>query len=799
MTGRTLLAKETNMRERRGGMGPSIRASDCGSLLQRPPARSVTGLVVCMLIHACCVISTATAQNASVSGFVTNRSDNQPLELVNVTLTQEGDLVAGTVTTLDGLFLLTGVRPGRYVLKASFVGYEPYADTLELEAGETRSVAIALAPDEAALGEVVVESERESGAARITAGRQTIRPADIDLIPTPDLAGDLVSYLSTLPGIVSTGDRGGQLYIRGGEPSQNLVMLDGMLLYQPFHVLGFYSAFPSDILSRADVYAGGYGARFGERISSVIDAHTRTGNKRRFVGAASLSPFIGTFRLEGPLVPDRVSFLMSGRESMIERGAEPMLNEDLPFEFGDYFAKIHANVSSRSRLSIRALSTHDRGTLRSVDDGSAAEEIRWKNRAAGLRYLLLPSFVPISADLRVSHTRHDAELGTVDAPARTSSISNTSISLDGNFLGDRSTVEAGFALRFISSLTELGGLFQNTEIESVGVDHIAFYVEPEYRFGSLKVRPGLRAQWFAIRIDPYLEPRLRLVWTLGTHEISGAAGYYVQEIVGLTDRRDAANVFTAWTNIPKRNPSQPDVLAENIPGATHAILGYRANPAPWLELSMEGFYKWLDNLFVSEWTAFPRFTTRLQPATGRSFGFDARLEVRRTPYFYGYVNYGFSNTRYRARQASLELWYGRETLDFRPPHDRRHQLNALISTRLKGFDLSLRWSFGSGLPFSRALGFDGFVQIDDVVNVMTAPHSRRVLYERPYNAVLPTYHRLDVSLDRTFVVGPIDVTVMGSIINVYDRRNLFYLDVFTLQRVDQLPFIPSLGIKVSVE
>lgn len=738
------------------------------------------------------------AQHASVSGFVADRSDNQPLELVNVILTQDDELIGGTITTLDGLFLLARIPPGRYVLEASYVGYETFADTLDLVAGETRNVSIALAPDEGALEEVVVESEREAGAARVTAGRQTIRPADIELIPTPDVSGDLASYLTTLPGIVSTGDRGGQLYIRGGEPSQNLVMLDGMMLYQPFHVLGFYSAFPSDILSRTDIYAGGYGARYGERISSVIDAWTRTGNKRRFVGAASVSPFIGTFRLEGPIIPNHLSLLVSGRESMIERGAQPILNENLPFKFGDYFAKVHANLSSRSRLSIRALSTHDRGTLRGQTDGSPAEEIRWDNTAAGLRYLLLPSFLPISADLRVSHSRHNSELGTIDAPDRTSSISNTSISLDGNFLGERTSVEAGLALRFISSQTALGGLFQNTEFKGVGIDHIAFYVEPEYRFGALYVRPGLRAQWFAIRIDPYLEPRLRLVLDLGRHEISGAAGYYVQEIIGLSDRRDAASVFTAWTNIPKRNPSQPDVLAENIPGATHAILGYRTNPTDWLEFSVESFHKWLNNLFVAEWTAFPRFTTRLQPATGRSFGFDTRLEVRRPPYFYGYINYGFSNTRYQARQASLELWYGEETLDFRPPHDRRHQLNALLSTSFYGFELSMRWAFGSGLPFSRALGFDGFVLIDDVVDVTRAPYSRRVLYERPYNVVLPTYHRLDVSLDRTFTIGALDLTVLGSVINVYDRRNLFYLDVFTLQRVDQLPIIPSLGIKVAV-
>ena len=734
-----------------------------------------------------------------MNGFVVDQADRQPLELVNVTLFDENSLIKGTVTDRDGIYLLSRIKPGNYILRATFIGYETFVDTLSLSNDDKVTINITLSAAEAQLDELVVQSERESGAARITAGQQTVRPADIELVPTPDVSADLVGYLNTLPGIVTTGDRGGQIFIRGGEPSQNLVQLDGMMLYQPFHLLGFYSAFPSDILSRADIYAGGHGAKFGERISSVIDVWTRTGNKRRFAGSGSISPFLGAFNLEGPLLRDRVSFLFSARQSMIEQGAEPLLDQNLPFNFGDIFGKIHADLSTRARVSFSVINTHDRGTLVEERAGLPAEDISWSNTAFGFRYLALPTFLPISADLRITHSRLDTELGITGSPSRTSEISNTNISLDATFGGSERSTEAGFALRFINSETELGGQFQNTEFKGVGIDHLAFYFEPELKSGKLSIKPGIRAQWFAIRFDPYLEPRLRVILDLGAHEISAAAGIYVQEIIGLSDRRDAASIFTAWTNIPKLNPSQPDVLAENIPSAKHAILGYRTTPTNWLEISTEGFYKWLDNLFVSEWTAFPRFTTRLQPATGRSFGFDVRMEVRRPPYVYGYINYGYSNTRYEAQQEALLLWYGEEALNYRPPHDRRHQINALVSTELYGFDISLRWEFGSGLPYSRALGFDGFVLIDDLVDVFDAPTSRRVIYEEPYNALLPSYHRMDVSIDRTFPIGLMDITLSGSLINVYDRRNLFYLDVFTLDRVDQLPFIPSLGIKISFD
>ena len=113
--------------------------------------------------------------------------------------------------------------------------------------------------------------------------------------------------------------------------------------------------------------------------------------------------------------------------------------------------------------------------------------------------------------------------------------------------------------------------------------------------------------------------------------------------------------------------------------------------------------------------------------------------------------------------------------------------------------MSARWDFGSGLPFSRAIGFDGFLLVDDIEKAVDAPATRRVIYERPFNALLPKYHRLDLSVERAFSVGAVDVTLLASAINTYGRRNIFYLDIFTLNRVDQLPFVPSLGIKVSFE
>jgi hypothetical protein len=205
------------------------------------------------LLWSVCFLSPLQAQTASLRGFITDETDGQALQGVNVVLENEADRFLGVVSDGDGFYALAQIAVGTYRLRASYIGYDVFTDTLRLAPGATVSLNIALAPGEAALEELLVESERIGGAARVTAGLQSIRPEDVELIPAPDVSGDLASYLSTQPGIVAVSDQGGQLFIRGGEPAHNLALLDGMYVFQPFHILSFYSAFPSDILNRADV------------------------------------------------------------------------------------------------------------------------------------------------------------------------------------------------------------------------------------------------------------------------------------------------------------------------------------------------------------------------------------------------------------------------------------------------------------------------------------------------------------------------------------------------------------------
>ncbi|MEM6336331.1 MAG: carboxypeptidase-like regulatory domain-containing protein, partial [Bacteroidota bacterium] len=639
-----------------------------------------------VLLLVLCPLFSLAQGYSTVRGFVTDASDGEGLQGVNVVLEAENGDQFGVATDFQGFYALSRISEGRYRLIVSYIGYKRFETRLRVQTGELMVRNIELRPDTEELGTVFVETERTSGAANTVAGVQTIAGSDISLVPTPDVSGDLAAYLTTLPGIVTTGDQGGQVYVRGGEPTQNLVLLDGITVYQPFHVLGFFSAFPSDIVNRATLHAGGFRSRYGGRLSSVLDVSARNGNKRQYAGAVSVSPFLTGARIEGPIDTEgQISFLASGRFSTVEDFGSQLVGEDLPFDFSDVFFKTHANLGPTRQLSLTVLRTNDRGSI------GVGDEVGWSNTAAGLRFVFLPSGTPMLGDFVFSYSGLDTELGPEDNPLRNASIASFNAQSDLTYFAGNADYHWGFFVRTLGVETEIDGLFQNLASDREFLVEAGAYIEPEIQVNDkLLLVPGVRLQNFPSKRQVFLEPRVRAVYDTGTHAFSAAAGLYHQQIVGLTDRRDLASLFTAWTGSPRKS----------VPRSFHALLGYKTDLAAGVELALEAYYKDLDQLYAPEWTAFPRFTTNLQQVNGRARGLDARLEVTRGR-LYGYVSYGLGDVEYTARQEQYALWYGSEELTFRPPHDRRHQVNALAQTELAGLTLTARWQYGSGLPYSR--------------------------------------------------------------------------------------------------
>lgn len=745
----------------------------------------------------------ARAQRSAISGLVTSTDSGNLLVGATVVL---DDLIGerrAVATSSEGLFRFNRVRPGVHTLTVSFIGFESWVDTLQVAPATDQFLEIQLFEQETELGELVIETIRTE-ADRYIAGLETITPRALSRVPMPDVNYDLAGYLLTLPGFVSTGDRGGQLFVRGGTPTQNLVLLDGIPIYQPFHIVGFYSAFPADIISYADVYAGGFGARYGGRISSVIDIVSTNGNKKRVDGAATLAPFLTSLRVELPIANEDVSLLVSWRESVIERVAPRLLGQELPFHFGDLFAKIHGFMTPTSSVSITVLRTFDKGNVlaqESVNDLDVRSS-SWKNQAYGLRYLFLPPDYPAMFEFAVHYSGMESEFRLTEEEFRSSQVQSFGLNMQFHYLlGD---TQLHFGIFGNTNIFDYR-LGANQRAQRSSVTSGGGFADTQFILNDmLRIEPGVRFESFSHGTSMSIGPRFRatlLPWgSRSRHQFSAAWGRYHQQIVGLNNEQDVSEVFTIWASSPQ---------AQAVPEATHVIAGWKGRLFPWLELSAEGYRKWMKNL------AFPVFsesvdgTTRFTQVEGDARGVDLKMEVNLHSFYMG-ASYALAEVTY-----TRESGVGRTILipgvvttasfqedagTFFPPHDRRHQLNVLAQYEWGRNQLGFRWQFGSGLPFTKVNGYYQSLDSDKLTSSggLTQTGSTFVSRSTLYGERLPNYHRFDVSYERRFTFERVDVTLQLGVINALNRENIFSYNIFTGDRVNQLPLIPSVGLKIEL-
>jgi hypothetical protein len=724
---------------------------------------------------------------ATLRVIVTSADDGRILEGANVVLAAvQSDAQYAGATNPNGFLELSDVPPATYRLTVSFIGFETHEETLTLEPEERRLLEVALALQEQTLDEVRVEAER--GAARREAGLQTVRAADLTRVPTPGPSGDLASYLQTLPGVVSAGDRGGQLYIRGGTPSQNLVLVDNMPVIKPFHISSLYSAFPEDIVRSVDFYAGGFSAKYMGGLSSVLDVNLRRGNMEQFAGSAAISPFIASARVEGPIERGRQSFLVVGRHSIIEETADPLLGRDVPLRFHDLTAR-YSVQGNGAACNLTGMHTYDRGRISTTENTS----LTWSNAAVGGTCLLFGEGLNRAFELTGGLTYFENAAGTAGTPERSATLRRIHLGLEReqDLLG--STLDLGVRWTTTQYAANLDEKFSALQLVQQNGAALQAFAATAWTVGDvLTITPSLGTHITGRRIEkPTYEPRLRLSWRpTGTdqQEISLAVGKYNQVDQGITDERDAGTVFTVW------KASEDD---EALPQALHGILGYRQRLGRHLEVNVEGYVKDLSNIPVPQWTPEARFNTRTTLANGFTYGVDARLELTTRP-FYAYVGYGWTTVDYEAARDDLGAWIEGDLFSYAPPHDRRHQVNAVASYEWAGFTANASWEFGTGRPYTKVYGFDLALDLP-AQRPTSSAGTGFTFYDRPYGARLPVYHRLDVSVARDFTVsGGLTLETKAGAINTYDRSNIFYYDVNALQRINQSPLLPYLSLRVRV-
>ena len=238
------------------------------------------------------------AQTAEVRGFVYDKSNGEPVIFTNVVVKE---LMLGKATDINGFYTITRLKPGKYTLMCWSIGYDTSKYELNLTAGRIQNQNFYLKPKSTQLQEFEVRADRQKAKENVNISTNVITQKELKQLPTFGGEPDLVQYLQVLPGVNFSGDQGGQLYIRGGPPVMNKVMMDGMIIYNPFHSIGLFSVFDADIIRNAEVSAGGFNAQYGGRISGIIDVSTREGNKKEFGGKMSANPITAKILLEGPI------------------------------------------------------------------------------------------------------------------------------------------------------------------------------------------------------------------------------------------------------------------------------------------------------------------------------------------------------------------------------------------------------------------------------------------------------------------------------------------------------------------
>ncbi len=715
----------------------------------------------------------------SIRGFVTDSTSGEPLIFATVSLRGAS---RGTSTDIKGYFYIAGVPEGEYSLVVSLVGYRHTVVHASVREREITQLKIRLVPGRIELDELTVVQEREESEKDREVGLQQISAREINLTPM-NTEADMFRVVQLSPGVTTTGDVTARYYVRGGGGDQNLLLVDGVTIYSPFHALGVLSVVDPEIISGLEFHKGGFGPEFGGRLSSILNVQTRDGNSNRFAGSAQASLLTGKLAVEGP-IPDG-SFLIAGRKSISPKSLERFLgSSDAPFDFYDMSFK--ANYCNPELDGNSAFSVHGFLSADQVrNDDPFREDYTVKNVAMGIDWSKVWQS-PLHSTVRFAYSGFDAEVlpNFSSAAPRSNTVRDVTMSMDAAYVYDsKDELQFGAATKFLTTRYAL----ENFLRAYVSFDEHAWdltgYVNYHFlRWESFGLDIGMRVrpQQLATYGPVIFEPRVRASYapTPGL-VIRGAAGWYSQEVTTLTDESDVISVFEPWLIVP-------DYLRASE--AAHLVAGVQYDVTEQLMCEVEAYYKPMINLIESndQKTSTTAFDYVNVSGTSRGIEFSMRYLTDAVMLQAGYT---FS-------KASLSI----SGTTYTPRYDVRHVLNLSAGVDLgDGWTVSALWSIRSGLPFTPIAGFyDRIVLTPSSPTDVLQPAQPVTAWGERNSQRLPAYHRLDLSCSRRIDIDPVRLSLGISIINVYDRKNIFYLDRNTGEKVYMLRFAPSAFVKVDL-
>lgn len=751
----------------------------------------------------------------TISGHISDAENGEFLIGASIYVVE---LSTGTITNLYGFFSVT-VDPGVYNLSISYIGYETAKKTVTLKKDTT--INIELKPGKALLKAVLVTGQKEDE--NVTSKEMgTVKMESKTIEKIPALLGevDIIKALQLLPGVQSAGEGISGYSVRGGSKDQNLILLDEASVYNASHLLGFFSVFNNDAIKEVKMYKGDIPARYGGRLSSLLEVHQKEGNMKRYDAQGGVGTVSSRLTVEGPLIKDKSSFMLSGRRSYADLFLKLSKREDLKHNqlyFYDLNAKVNLVVNNNNRLFLSAYNGRDVVNIKS-DDAFPPFKMGWGNSTFSLRWNHL--FSPrIFANFSFNYSKYDYRLGIED---NVQGFEWASLMDDHSVKGDfvwylntRNTVKFGAQGTYhdlwpgLARGTGDQTIFGELKIPSSRAIEYGFYLSNEQTLTkSLSMNYGIRYSHFqsigpgtVYRFDEAFqpldsvvyprnktyqqyggwEPRFTFVYQL--NECSSLKGSYNRTMQYI----HLASNSTIGSPLDIYLPSSPNIKPQS---ANQVALGYYRNfLSNVLETSVEVYYKKMENQVDfkdhAELILNPRIEGEVRIAEGEAYGMEILIRKQKGD-FTGWIGYTLS----RSERVSPWINNGKAYLS---PYDRTHDVSVVASYQFNPrLSVSGTWVYATGAPVTFPTG--RFVYGNLVAPVYSDRNSYR----------MPAYHRLDLGV----TYDPIrhksqrwQSSWTLSVYNVYNRHNAFLINfiesktqpgVMESEMIYLFPIIPAI-------
>ncbi|MFQ6678061.1 MAG: carboxypeptidase-like regulatory domain-containing protein [Fidelibacterota bacterium] len=695
--------------------------------------------------------STVIAQTSRLTGIITDGKTGETLIGANVFFQETG---RGMATDRNGYYVIDNIEADSLTLIVSFLGYVQYKNKIHFTADRIQRINISLNPEVLTLAEVDVSAEKIARQFNIQPSRVNLSTRQIRSIPSV-LEPDIFRTIQALPGVLTPSEFSTGLIIRGGNTDQNLILLDGITVYNPSHLGGVFSNFIVDAIKDAELIKGGYNAEYGGRLSAVLNVTSREGNSKKFDAKMNISILSAQTTLEGP-IPNG-AWLVSGRRTYFDKVLEQTDFNVPPYYFYDLQGHVFTDITSKDRVSISFYNGKD---VFVFDD--LGMDTYWGNETISSSYrrifndLLVGNFLLASSRFFTFFN-----LGGESGIIQDNTIHDLTASANLTyFQNDKMTWKFG------GHWKELGFNYDNAFADSSifvikkSPVETAAYVKlkwiPRKRF---IIEPGFRMNSYNAHPDKFFpDLRLGLKYLLTKNRyINFALGNYHQFIMTVQDDYNPT-LLDFWMAID-----------ESVdPGKSiQVVLGYEEYFGEKYKLQIETYYKDLKNMLTfvdtrassDEIISDEKLTDMFDEANGYAYGFEVFAQ-KLAGRLNGWVSYTYSISR--------KLMGGKE---YFTNWDRRHAFTIIGSYHInKKWELNWQWSYQSGQAFTPILGYYienlDYTFDNTVGGFSTIPGSRN-------SGRYPDYHRLDLGAVRHFKLKKMNLDLYLQVINSYNRDNIF--------------------------